>query len=112
MSQTDRAARIQDAVFAAFGEDATWQGVSDPVRVRRFEADERGDLGFGGSAIVTGRMIRVRASDVAEPAKGEEVQILDKYGEPIAGALYVVTGDPTMDRNRVWSCPVEPVPEP
>lgn len=99
--------RLQQAVFDRLGEDATWSGIADPVRVIRREADE--DLRLGeGSVMVTGRSIRVRKAQVAAPAEGDTAQILDAAGAAAAGALYSVAGEPKLDRKGVWHCPVEP----
>ena len=100
----ERVARQQEAVFRTFGEDAEWQGVG-VVRVRRREADEELRLDRG-SLIETGRVIRVRRSEVAAPVAGQTVQLLDENGAPVAGELFVIAGEPKLDRKRVWHCSV------
>jgi len=107
MPFAERVARQQEAVFRTFGEDAEWEGVSGTVRVRRREADE--EMRFErGEIVAMGRQIRVRQSDVAEPAEGQTVQILDDDGNPLAGELYEVAGEPQLDRKAVWRCPIRP----
>lgn len=110
MSFAGAADRLQAAVFARLGEDATWSGIFGTVRVRRREYDEESHLGEGGAEILTVRFIRVRESEVAAPAEGDEVQILGDGGVPVAGGLYRVSGEPEIDRKRVWRCPVELIP--
>lgn len=105
MSFLEAQARLQAAVFLRLGNDATWTGAADPVRVRWREADE--DLRLDrGTLVVTGRLIKVRRSEIANPAAGDEVQILDDDGNPISGAAFVVTGEPMLDRKGVWTCQV------
>lgn len=101
-------ARLQAAVFARLGEAATWTGVAGNVRVLRREADEELHLDRG-TIIEDGGRIRVRQSEVAAPAVGNEVQILDVDGNPVAGALYTVSGEPQLDRKGVWTCTVGPI---
>lgn len=105
MNFAERVARQQESVFRTFGEDATWEGVTDPVRVIRKEADEEMRLDRG-ELVITGRLIRVRQSEVAEPAQGQLVQILDDDGNPVSSAAYSVSGEPQLDRKGVWHCPV------
>jgi hypothetical protein len=107
MSFTGAADRLQQAVFSRLGEDAQWEGVEGTVRVRRREHDE--DSRYGeGSEILTVRAIRVRRSEVPEPAEGNQIQILDAAGAPLEGGAYRVSGEPECDRKGVWRCPVEP----
>lgn len=104
MSFAESVARQQNAVFRALGEDAAWTGVADPVRVILREADEELRLGEG-SVMVTGRVLRVRKSEVAAPAQGQSVQVLDAAGAPVSGALFTIGGAPRLDRKGVWHCP-------
>ncbi len=105
MGFRDAIGRMESAVFDRLGEDATWTGVVEPVRVRRREADEELQQTYG-EIVATGRSIRVRKSEVDAPAEGDEVQILDDDGNPVAGAAYTVTGEPELDRTDVWTCKV------
>lgn len=106
MSFSQALARQQAAIFERLGEDADWESVG-VVRVRRREADE--ELGFThGASIVTGRRIKVRKSEVAAPAEGQVVQILDGNGDPLPDALFTIAGEPKLDRKGVWTCPIEP----
>lgn len=107
MSFSESVARSQAAIFRALGEDATWTGVAGPVRIRRREEDEEIRLDQG-ELVATGRRIRVRKSEVPDPAEGNQVQILDAAGNPVAGALFTVAGAPELDRTAVWTCKVVP----
>lgn len=105
MSFAGSVARQQDAIFSTLGEDADWEGVGT-VRVRRREADE--ELQFErGKVIETGRRIKVRRSEVPEPALGQTVQILDDNGDPVPDGTFVISGEPELDRRGVWTCLVE-----
>lgn len=109
MSFPEAQGRLQQAVFDRLGEDAAWSGIAGTVRVRWREADEELHLDRG-AIVETGRRIKVRRSDVSSPTKGQQVQILDQDGAPIAGQLFVVVGKPTLDRKGVWTCKVDPAP--
>lgn len=96
--------RQQAAIFERLGEDATWDGASGPVRVLRRITDQ--DVRLGTATIVqTGVIIRVRKLEVPAPADGQQVQILDDDGNPLADGLYVLNGEPEIDRKSVWHCP-------
>lgn len=99
--------RQQDAIFRVHGKDAAWDGVSATVRVKLNEADEtiRGDY---SELVGTGRTVKVRKSEVTAPAVGDQVQILDDSGDPVADSLFEVAGEPMLDRRGVWTCPVNP----
>lgn len=109
MTFAERVTRLEEAVFRTFGENATWTGAADPVRVVRKEADEEVPFTRGGG-IVTGHRIKVRKSEVASPSIGDEVQILDGDGNPVADGAFTVSGEPRLDRKGVWTCIVEPAP--
>lgn len=93
--------RQQAAVFRTLGEDATWTGVADPVRIRCAERDDLAGWGEG-RAVVRTRFVRVRRSEVPNPADGDVVTRSE------TGDLLKVIGDPTLDRKRVWLCQVTP----
>lgn len=101
-------ARLQAAVFGRLGENATWSGITGTVRVCRREHDEELRM-ERGTLIERGGMVRVRKSEVAAPAEGDQVQVLDDDGNPIADAAFTVTGEPQLDRRGVWTCPVGPI---
>lgn len=105
MTFAESVARSQAAIFRALGEDATWTGVAGPVRVRRREEDEELRLDQG-ELVAIGRWIRVRKSEVPAPAEGDQVQILDAAGNPVAGEMFTVAGEPELDRTAVWTCKV------
>lgn len=100
MSFAESVDRQQDAVFRALGEDATWSGVADSVRIRRAERDQL-DAFAESQSVVRTRFVRVRRSEVAGPAAGDIVA-------PVAegAALLKVIGTPRLDRKRVWTCEV------
>lgn len=103
----DALVRQQTAIFDVLGDDAQWEGVADPVRVKLNVADEsiRGDY---SDLVATGRTIKVRKSEVAAPAVGDQVQMLDSSGDPVSDSLFEVAGEPMLDRRGVWTCPVKP----
>ncbi len=92
-------ARQQDAVFRVLGEDATWSGIDDTVRVRFREADEEAGPQLGQFIAAT-LFIRVRKSEVAMPAIGDVVVLVDE-----ARPLKVIS-EPKLDRKGVWECGV------
>lgn len=99
MGFAERQARLQDAVFRQFGELATWPGISDPVLV--ISRAEDVEQQFNGATLIgEKRMVRVRESDVADPASGMVVTII------ATGEQLTLTGEPELDRKRVWHCPV------
>lgn len=99
MSFAGAVERQQSAVFRTLGEDATWPGVTDPVRVRFAERDDL--AGWGESrAVQRTRFVRVRQSEVSQP---EEGQVLTRV---LTGEQLRVFGEPTLDRKRVWLCQV------
>ncbi|AJP72270.1 head-tail joining protein [Sphingomonas hengshuiensis] len=103
MSFPELRAALVDSVFAELGEDARWSGVADPVRVRRKSADEDETIGRLG-IIATSEVLRVRKSDVAAPAKGDLVDMLDDAGVE-TGEQLRVSGEPRILRNLVWEMP-------
>lgn len=105
MSFAGARARMNDAIFARMGEDATWTGLADPVRVIPREQDE--DVQFS-RALVLQRVsfLRVRKSDVAAPAIGDEIGIAS------LSVTYRVVAEPVLQRHLVWICEVELVTAP
>lgn len=94
--------RLQTAIFDKLGEDATWTGQDDPVRVRFVEADT--ELGFGETRLIASAMaIRVRRSAVEAPQVGDEVGLI------ASGRTLRLSQEPQVDRNGVWECPVTEV---
>lgn len=104
MSFPQAKSRLEAAVFDRLGEDAIWEGITGTVRVRRFVADQ--DMHLGSSVIVeTGVSLKVRKCEVPVPAQGQQVQVLDDDGNPLSDGLYLITGEPELDRKAVWRCP-------
>ncbi len=106
MSFPEHRQALVDAVFDELGEDARWGDGDDApvVRVRRAERDD--DQAFGDFAgIVRARWLRVRRSEVADPAQGTLVRLVDTDGAP-TGDQYRVSGEPLLGRNGVWTMPV------
>jgi hypothetical protein len=102
----DALTRQQAAIFRVLGEDATWSGAPGTVRVNRREADESVRTDYS-ELVGPGRTIKVRKSEVPAPSIGNEVQILDADGNPVADdGLFEVSGEPMLDRRGVWTCPV------
>lgn len=97
---------LTDAAFATFGEDAVWEGLDLPVRVRFRTEDEEG--GFSQSRFVTrALMLRVRSWEVEQPDEGQQVMLATG---PHA-STYAVSGEPRLDAKGVWSCPVRVMSE-
>ncbi len=99
-SVADRRARLLDAVYASYGEDAAWtpgDGLS-PVRVKREEAEA--DLQLGQSRVRVGTIIlRVRKAEVAAPAKGDLVDIVDTLER------FKIVARPELERFGLeWIC--------
>jgi hypothetical protein len=93
--------RQQEAVFRHLGEDATWSGVADPVRIRRAERDDL--TGWEeGRVVIRTNFVRVRRSEVAEPAAGDIVT------PELGGEVFTVIETPTLARKGVWLCAVKP----
>ncbi|EDX79132.1 hypothetical protein BBAL3_289 [Brevundimonas sp. BAL3] len=101
-SFAERVARMQGAVFQTLGEDASWTGVDQTVRVRHRSMDDVEGFG-GGQVLVTSEVILVRRSEVPSPAAGNIVTLAE------SGLQYRVTGDPKVDRKGRWICVVAPV---
>lgn len=104
----DTLTRQQAAIFRVLGEDAQWEGVASTVRVIRREADQVIHADYS-ELVGTGRTLKVRKSDVPSPAVGNQVQVLDADGDPVADALFEVNGEPQLDRRGVWTCPAIPL---
>lgn len=91
--------RLQTAIFDRLGEDASWTGQAEPVRVRFVEADT--EMGFGEARLIASAMaIRVRRSQVDAPQVGDEVGLI------ASGRTLRLSQEAQVDRNGVWECPV------
>lgn len=101
MSFAEAVVRQQDAVFRHLGEDATWSGVADPVRIRVAEKDEEASW-RESQAVVRVRYVKVRKSEIAAPVAGQ-VLVRTKTLES-----FRVIETPTLDLKGVWLCKVAP----
>ncbi|ATC34105.1 hypothetical protein CA606_18195 [Caulobacter vibrioides] len=90
-SPAERRAQLLEAAYRTWGEPAGWISsigeVLTGIRVRRMEEDAPVDFGSNSRAIVERIVLRVRASEVPRPAKGDRVEILDGDGGVIAAYL-------------------------
>jgi hypothetical protein len=100
MSFAEHRSTLVDSVFAVFGEDARWPGVSEAVRVRRSSSEDE-EMVSRLSVIMAAEVLRVRKSEVPSPANGDLVELLDAAGVP-TGETLKVTGEPRTTRNGVW----------
>lgn len=91
---------ILDAAYAEFGDEASWRvsggGAGIPCTVRRRDPDQV--AGSGDTEItVESVLIRVRTSEIAEPAAEDTVQI--------GTDLYRIFGQPQAKAHRLeWTC--------
>ncbi len=101
MSFAEVLARKNASVFTRLGEVATWAPVGgDPIPgvwIIRREPDEVARFGQSGAVMATAK-IRVRAVDVATPAKGDVCQTA-------VGDVFKIIAKPLADPRRlVWEC--------
>lgn len=94
MGWSEKQTRLQAAVFASLGLDATWNGVAVRVIVR--DQDEA-----FGRTVVDSVTLRVRQTEVPTPATGDTVEIDD-------GRTFEVIGEPLLDRKLNWVCEAAP----
>lgn len=87
----------QEAVFRSLGLEASWEGITDPVRVIL-----RDDDAILGVTVNDRTFIRVRQSEVANPQRGHRVDLTD-------GRSFSLTGTPLLDRKKNWRCEAKPV---
>lgn len=106
-SPRDRRVRQLASLYATFGDAATWSaaggGPAASVTVRWRDGD--GEAAFGSSAVLAPKQfVRVRSSEVAEPQRGDLVEIEE------TGQVLKVIADPALERNGgEWSCEVAEV---
>lgn len=86
-----------NAIFERMGEAATWSGVGGTVQIRFREEDVIAP-GDDPAMVVTTHFIRVRRSEVPEPAAGDVVVPQE------SGGSYIITGSPRIDRKGIWIC--------
>ena len=100
MGGADLQARQQAAVYAALGHDADWvQGAKAPVPVRVIVRDEDRVVGM---TVADAVQLRVRQSELANPAKRDTVELAD-------GRRFEVIARPLLDRKRNWVCEAQPI---
>ncbi|KQZ31722.1 hypothetical protein [Caulobacter sp. Root1472] len=96
----DRRARLLAAVYASYGEDAAWTpgDGSDPVRIKREEAEQ--DLQLGRSRVqVDTIVLRVRRSEVSAPSKGDQVVTVE------TAEAFSLIAKPKLERFGLeWIC--------
>lgn len=107
-----RRVQLLAMLYATFGEPATWTpadgGAAFAVTIRRTPEDDA--AGFGSSEMLVRReFMRVRQAEVAAPAEGDQVAILDAdTGQP-TGEAFRICGEPRQARGRPeWI--LEPAP--
>ncbi len=94
---------LVDQVFDTLGEDARWGEDGPYVRVRQASSDED-EMMRESSIISRGNRLLVRKSEVAQPLRGDRVILVDADQLP-TGEELLVSGEPKLSRNRVWSMP-------
>jgi len=100
VSWADLQARQQAAVYAALGEDADWtRGENPAVPVRVILRDEDRVVGLSVDNAV---LLRVRESELADPAKHDTVELAD-------GRSFELIARPLLDRKRNWVCEAKPI---
>ena len=111
MSFAAAAGRLENSLFASGGSDARWypggSGAGLTCQVLEGQQDEA--EGFGAErAVLSNGMLRVRRSEIAEPADGDKVEILDDQTGQVAETRKII-GTPMLARYRyVWICEAPP----
>lgn len=102
MDHSEQIAVTLQASFQAFGTDATWPGIAQPVRVI-FPPETNGEdiLQAGRGRVITPKgVLHVRVSDVASPQKDEEIALF-------GGETFKILARPEMIKGgHVWQCQV------
>ena len=82
-------------------------GAALPVRIiRSQESAIAGDVRLVADTMV----FDVRRSEVAKPAIGATLQILDVGGQPVVGEAFKINGAPLLDvEGLTWRCGAQPV---
>ncbi|MDR7232291.1 hypothetical protein J2X45_003397 [Caulobacter sp. BE264] len=99
MSWSENLAAMNADVFAELADGlATWPGLANPVPVIIRGEDATLEMG-GAEAIAAATFLEVRVADVANPTKGQEVQL--------GSVTYKVLGKPRRGEDfSVWICEV------
>ena len=92
--------RMNDAIFARLGEDATWSEIDAPVRVILREQDDEWQMDRAVQRVRV-RFIRVRRAEIAQPCVGDDIYV-EAYD-----AYYRVVTEPLLLRHLVWQCEVK-----
>lgn len=102
---SNRRGRIKAATYRAFGEGATWQLAAGGAPIACRVREEAGETvaNFGDSpAILPTLILRVRRSEVPNPAEGDTVTIPADEGDP---AIIKVTAEPRLEPLGLeWLC--------
>lgn len=108
----DRRGRLLDSLYATYGEPATWTpvggGAAVPVTIRR--RGEEVEVGYGASAaLATKDLLRVRHSEVAGPARGDQVEVLDAPGGNVVATFRIIADPRLVKAGGEWVCEPGPV---
>lgn len=104
----DRRARLLAALYAQFGEPAIWTpadgGAAISCTIRRKGEDVSFGFGQNGELLAPKDLIKVRASEVASPAEGDLVMVLDAdTGAPIE--VFRIVAEPRRQKAGMeWVC--------
>jgi hypothetical protein len=105
---------LRDTTYATFGVAADWIDAGSanpsPVTVRLMAPDVEQTFGHSRAVVATA-MIRVRASEVAAPAEGDQVQTWTDDTRTQVAAQYRIIADPQMldPHGLEWTCEAAPV---
>lgn len=102
-----RRARLLAVLYDQFGEPAIWTpadgGAAIPCTIRRKGEDVA--FGFGqAEALAPKDLIKVRASEVARPAEGDVVTILNALGGQPVEAFRIAAEPMRRKAGTEWLC--------
>lgn len=97
MTLTPRQTRANAATFNVLGQAASWGAASIACSIIVHDADVTEPIGTIGHVVARGIVLRVQQSDVAAPAKGDQVSTA-------LGDRYQVIAAPQLTRSGIWIC--------